>query len=211
MCGIAGIISLKQEIDPSKKVVIENMTNVLKHRGPDSKGFYYHGRCFLGNTRLAIIDPSEKSNLPMSDSEDEIILCYNGEISNFKELKKEYRLDEKYRFKGASDSEVLIYLYKELGIDFIQKLSGMFAFCLLDKRNGKAFLVRDFYGIIPLFYKIDGSEIYFASEIKAFFEVPLFSKQINHEAIYHFFSLAYIPGNATPFHDINEMRGGGDD
>ena len=166
MCGIAGVIGVENNLDVSLKSVVSNMTNVLKHRGPDNTGFYSDEKVMLGNTRLAIIDPSAKSNLPMSDKNDQVWICYNGEVSNFKQLKKEYKLEEKYQFKGESDTEVLIYLYLELGIDFIKVLSGMFAFCLFDKRNNKAFLVRDFYGIIPIFYRIDQGKIYFASEIK---------------------------------------------
>jgi len=208
MCGIAGIIALNNNLTSEDKVTVESMTAVLKHRGPDNKGFHFSRNCFLGNTRLAIIDPSEQSNLPLADSEEQIWICYNGEVSNFKELKKKYNLENKYQFKGHSDTEVLLYLYKELGINFINELSGMFAFCLLDKLNNKAYLVRDFYGIIPLFYKIESDKIYFASEIKSFLEIPSFKKEINKEAIYHFFSLAYIPGNNTPFVGVEEMRGG---
>lgn len=208
MCGIAGILALNKALNNDDKHTIENMTGVLKHRGPDSKGFHFDNKCFLGNTRLAIIDPGEQSNLPMSSEDESVWIAYNGEVSNFKELKKEFKLKQKYAFKGESDTEVLLYLYLELGIDFIKKLSGMFAFCLFDKRKNKAFIVRDFYGIIPLFYKITPERIYFASEIKSFLEIPNFKKEINKEAIYHFFSLAYIPENNTPFVGLEELRGG---
>lgn len=208
MCGIAGILSLEKTLLEEDKRTIQNMTHVLKHRGPDSKGFHYSSNCFFGNTRLAIIDPTENSKLPMCTQDEQVWIAYNGEVSNFKQLKKQYKLEEKYQFKGSSDTEVLLYLYLELGIDFINKLSGMFAFCLYDKPNNKAFLVRDFYGIIPLFYKVYDNKIYFASEIKSILETPNFNKNINKEAIYHFFSLAYIPGKSTPFTDIEELRGG---
>ncbi|NBX81043.1 MAG: asparagine synthetase B, partial [Flavobacteriales bacterium] len=201
MCGIAGIIGLNTVLNQKDKETVERMTSSLKHRGPDSKGFHFEEKCFLGNTRLAIIDSSERSNLPMSDSNEKIWICYNGEVSNFRELKKKYKLEEKYTFKGTSDTEVLIYLYKELGIDFIQELSGMFAFCLYDFHKSKCYLVRDFYGIIPLFYTFLNGKIYFASEIKAFLEIQEFKREINKESIFHFFSLAYIPGNNTPYHN----------
>lgn len=208
MCGIAGILSLKNNLMEAEKNTLQNMTHVLKHRGPDSKGFYYSNQCFLGNTRLAIIDPSENSNLPMSTQDNQVWIAYNGEVSNFKQLKQQYKLEDKYKFKGNSDTEVLLYLYMEFGIDFIKLLSGMFAFCLFDSKKNKAYLVRDFYGIIPLFYRIEDSKIYFASEIKSILETPNFDKKINKEAIYHFFSLAYIPEKNTPYSNIEELRGG---
>lgn len=208
MCGIAGIINLKSTLNLEDKDTIVRMTNSLRHRGPDSRGFHFNEKCFLGNTRLAIIDPTENSNLPMSDTTEQVWICYNGEVSNFRELKKKYKLEEKYSFKGTSDTEVLIYLYKEFGIDFIQELTGMFAFCICDFQKEKCYLVRDFYGIIPLFYTFLNGKLYFASEIKSFLEIPEFKREINKEAIFHFFSLAYIPGNNTPYQNLEEMRGG---
>ena len=126
----------------------------------------------------------------------------------FLELKEKYRLSEKYKFKGTSDTEVMIYLYKELGISFLNELSGMFAFCLVDLKKKKTWLVRDFFGIIPLFYRIKENKIYFASEIKAFYEINTFNKFLDYHSIYHFLPLLIFQEKYCPFKEIHEMRGG---
>ncbi|MCY4643455.1 MAG: asparagine synthase (glutamine-hydrolyzing), partial [Bacteriovoracales bacterium] len=137
-----------------------------------------------------------------------VVLCYNGEVSNYIELKKKYKLGDKYHFKGSSDSEVLIYLYKERGIEFVSELTGMFSFCLYDKALKKAWLVRDFFGINPHFYAVSKENIYFASEIKALLEVPGLNLDINRQGIFDFLTFAYIPGAQTPYLGIKELRNG---
>ena len=208
MCGIAGYVSLGKTVNEQITENIKRMTLSLRHRGPDWQGYYHNENIALGNARLTIIDPSKNANLPMSCNDGDVWICYNGEVSNFRELKKKYRLEEDYLFKTSSDTEVIIYLYKKLGIEFLNELSGMFAFCLFDKRKYKVYIVRDFYGILPLYVNINTNGLYFASEIKAFLEIPEFQKTINHTAIHHFFSLAYIPDSLTPFKDIQELKGG---
>jgi|GEM_PF-178865 len=208
MCGVAGIIALNQDLTPSDFETVQQMALRVTHRGPSQQGFFENPRCMLGNTRLSIIDRSNNSSLPLSNREGSVWICYNGEVSNFKELRERYRLTSKYDFRGHSDTEVLVYLYQELGIDFLKELSGMFAFCLLDLRKRKAFIVRDFYGINPMFYMEKNGKLYFGSELKLFHEIPEFDDAINYEAMFHYFSLAYIPGNRTPYKDIEEMRGG---
>lgn len=208
MCGISGFLNLSSNISETIHSSVIAMTNLLAHRGPDSTNFYNDDFVSFGNTRLAINDISSNADLPMSSHEEDVWLCYNGEISNFKQLKQKYKLTEKYPFKSHSDSEVIIYLYKELGISFLNELSGMFALCLYDKRKQKAYLVRDFYGILPLFYHQTSEGIYFASEIKALLEIPTIKRTVNKTAIHHFFSLAYIPDNLTPFSDITELKAG---
>jgi asparagine synthase (glutamine-hydrolysing) len=208
MCGVAGIVSLKNDLTRDDMSVVTNMTKLITHRGPSQQGHFEHHRCMLGNARLAIIDPSENSRLPMSNEDGTIWISYNGEVSNFKELKKKHKLEEKYNFKGYSDTEVLVYLYQELGIDFLKELSGMFAFGLLDLRKNKAFIIRDFYGINPMFWMEKNGKMYFASEMKAFHEIPEFNDAINHEAMYHYFTLAYLPGDRTPYKEVHEMREG---
>ncbi len=208
MCGIAGAISLNNNVTNQDNLNVKSMTSMLTHRGPDATGFYHDTNVSFGNTRLAIIDTSVSANLPMSSEDEDVWLCYNGEISNFKQLRQKHKLDESFHFKTTSDTEVIIYLYKKLGISFLDELSGMFAFCLYDKRQQKAYIVRDFYGILPLFYYEKNDTIYFASEIKSLLEIPGLKKDINTTAIHHFFSLAYIPDALTPFKDITELKAG---
>ncbi len=208
MCGISGLISLNNELTDNDYSTVKRMSDSISHRGPDQQKIKKFDKIILANNRLKIMDLNDRSSLPMSSNDGSIWICYNGEISNFRELKDKYKLLDKYDFKGTSDTEVMIYLYKELGISFLNELSGMFAFCLVDLKKKKTWVVRDFFGIIPLFYRIKENKIYFASEIKAFYEISSLDKSLDYHSIYHYFTLAYIPGKNTPFKEVNEMRGG---
>ena len=208
MCGIAGYIKLTNEPTAATQEAVGRMASVIRHRGPDSSGAFQNEHISIANTRLSIIDISANANLPMHSSDGSVWICYNGEISNFKELRAKYKLEEKYPFRSTSDTEVIIYLYKLLGISFLNELSGMFAFCLYDRDLQKVYIVRDFYGILPLFVSFRDGGIYFASEIKAFLEIPGFNAHLNPTAIHHFFSLAYIPDSLTPYKEIRELKGG---
>src|SRR3989339_2099733 len=167
MCGIAGILSLGARLDEKDRCDVRRMTQILRHRGPDAIGFCDGEKYLLGNTRLKIIDLSERADLPMADSSGKILIAYNGEVTNFIELRRDYRLDDKYRFRPSSDTEVLLALYRELGIGFIDRLSGIFAFTLVDEEKGKSWVVRDFFGTRPLFTMEKNRRFYFASEIKS--------------------------------------------
>ena len=208
MCGIAGILSLGPDIDDRDRREARAMTACLRHRGPDSMGFDDTPRTAVGNARLNIIDLSANASLPMSGADGRVCIAYNGEVTNFRELRKEFRLDDRHRFRSSSDTEVLVHLYEELGIGFLKHLSGMFAMCLIDKKESKAWLIRDQYGIRPLFFMVANGRLYFASEIKSFFETRAFEPEIDREAMSHFFSLAYIPGASTPFSRVKELQGG---
>lgn len=207
MCGIAGIIS-PNKIQKTDVTDGKRMTSVLRHRGPDQTGDHYDGNCYFGNTRLKIIDLSDSGNLPMSNNDRSLVLAYNGEITNFKDLKEQFRLEEKYKFRSKTDTEVLLLLYEELGIKFLEQLSGQFAFALYDKKKNKIFIVRDQFGIRPVFYMRKNDKFYFASEIKSFLEISDFNKTVDQQAVYDYFSLIYIPGVRTPFKNIKELDGG---
>ena len=208
MCGISGIISLKRELNDNDYSTVKRMSDSISHRGPDQQKIQKFSKIVLANNRLKIMDLDDRSALPMSSEDGSIWICYNGEISNFRELNDKYNLSSKYNFKGTSDTEVMIYLYKELGISFLNELSGMFGFCLVDLKKKKTWIVRDFFGIIPVFYRIKEDKIYFGSEIKAFYEINSFDRSLDYHSIYHYFTLAYIPGKYTPFKELNELRGG---
>jgi asparagine synthase (glutamine-hydrolysing) len=207
MCGIAGIVSLDSTLDETAFDHTRRMTEILKHRGPDATGYHVDDRCVLGNTRLKILDLSDDANLPMTSGDGSIVIAYNGEVTNFRELITEFDLERKHHFRTTSDTEVLIHLYEELGIDFVNQLSGMFAFALLDKRTQKAYIVRDFFGIRPVFFMVKNGRMHFASEIKSFLQLPYFDDALNKEAIFHYFGLAYIPDRLTPFRDVEELMG----
>lgn len=208
MCGICGVVSLGPVLDDRDGAAARRMAAMLRHRGPDGEGFLADSHAVLGNTRLRITDPSPNGDLPMSDPEGDVWLGYNGEITNFTELKERFDLVRKRSFRSSSDAEVLLYLYKELGLDLLRHVTGMFAFCLYDRKAGRAYIVRDFFGLRPVFYAVHGRRLYFASEIKALLEIPGLSLDLDREAFFHYFSLAYIPGDKTPFAGIRELEAG---
>ena len=208
MCGIAGVVGLGDDLRATDRVTVRRMTRLLRHRGPDSSGYHDGRRVSLGNTRLSILDLSDAGALPMPTADGKVWIAYNGEVTNFKELQREHGLRQKYPFRSTSDTEVLLYLYEELGIDFVKKLTGQFAFVLYDSRVGKVWIVRDFFGIRPMFFMKTPDRLYFGSEIKALTTAPEFDTSVDTEGLYHFFSLAYIPGRHTPFECVEELLGG---
>ena len=122
MCGISGIISLKRELNDNDYSTVKRMSDSINHRGPDQQKIQKFSKIVLANNRLKIMDLDDRSGLPMSSEDGSIWICYNGEISNFRELNDKYNLSSKYNFKGTSDTEVMIYLYKELGISFLNEI-----------------------------------------------------------------------------------------
>jgi asparagine synthase (glutamine-hydrolysing) len=244
MCGIAGIISLKDK--PIEVGCIKSMCDVISHRGPDdagyfvaqsgkqqSKGIFYfqnftdkefssvspmlpvidseHGQrelsnnkwdIFLGHRRLSIIDPSPAGHQPMSDLSKNIWLIYNGEIYNFRELRKE--LEEKgYEFCSRTDTEVIVCAYMEWGIDCVNKFNGMFAFALWDNHKKELYLARDRYGIKPLYYTILNDVIVFASEIKAVLAYKDYRREVNIDALNEYFTFQNLFRYETMFKDIS--------
>ena len=208
MCGIAGIISFDKPCDDRDRQDNKAMTEILRHRGPSHTGYFESSNCLVGNARLAITDTDHRSDLPMQSEDGEILIAYNGFVSNFLELKQKYGLAAKYDFRGNSDTEVLLNLYRNNGIDFVKELNGMFGIFIFDKRKNKAWLVRDLFGIKPVFYFQQGSKFYFASELKAICQLQNFSPVLNEESIFHYFTLAYIPGVLTPYKNVHELRPG---
>lgn len=209
MCGIAGLVNLKgQEINDIDSLLVKNMTQVIKHRGPDQQGFFQDKLLAFGNARLSIIDPTPQGDLPITSSCGNYTLCYNGEVSNYQELAQKHSLKDKYSFKGSSDSEVLLYLYAELGDKCLDELSGMFAFSLFDKKNNRVLIARDFYGINPLFYLHTQDQFLFGSEIKSLLEYSSLKRDVNTLALYDYFTMAYVPGRNTIYKEIEEVRNG---
>ena len=196
------------QLDGADRDAVVRMTSVLKHRGPDDWGVHFGARYALGSTRLSVNDLSDAGNMPMSSEDGSVVLTYNGEITNFRELAVEFRLSEQVPLRSTSDTEVLLRLYELLGIDCVKHLSGYFAFCLVDRKLGKTFVVRDQFGARPVFYRVDDQRLHIASELKSFFEVPGFSPDLDAEGLNHYFSLAYIPGHHTPYREVRELDGG---
>jgi len=203
MCGIAGVYGYN--LNREDEDLVLEMIKSLEHRGPDNIGIYVSKNCILGHARLSILDLSPNANQPMVDSKEEVVVTFNGEIYNFKELRK--NLEKKYSFKTTnSDTETIIYAYKEWGIDFIKYLNGMFAIGLYDKKRNKLFLIRDRFGKKPIYYVIKDNKIYFASEIKAFLKSNLIKKSINIEGLYHFLTYLTVYPPQTLFKDVYKVK-----
>jgi asparagine synthase (glutamine-hydrolysing) len=203
MCGIFGIFGFQNNcLEKAQSALVS-----LIHRGPDQAGEWYEPGIYLGHRRLSIIDLSENGKQPMIDNEQKVVLCVNGEIYNYQELKEE--LIGKYPFKSKSDSEVILYGYKEWGIDkLIERLDGMFTFALYDKRKGILYLCRDRFGKKPLFYSTINNQLIFASEIKALFEYAPSLKVFSKDGIYDWM---YHRGNnskETIYYNISQLSPG---
>ncbi|MBN2443779.1 MAG: asparagine synthase (glutamine-hydrolyzing) [Spirochaetales bacterium] len=209
MCGFVGLLNLKSKRNNEQlENIITEMAGFIKHRGPDAFGLYHSGPCFLAHQRLSIIDLSNSGKQPMSNEDKSVWIAYNGETYNFKDLKLDYKLGEKHHFKSKADTEVIIHLYEELGIDVLKHLNGMYAFALWDDKKKSLLLARDPFGIKPLFYTISGGVLCFASELKALISFPDYTPGPSLEALYHFLSYDYVPDTHTAFAGIKELRPG---
>ena len=213
MCGICGKISLNSN-RPVDSDLIGRMARALSHRGPEDEGFYFfqtEERPFvsvaLGHRRLKIIDLSERAHQPLSDETGKIWVVFNGEIYNYRELRAEL-LQKGHPFRSSSDTEVLVHLYKEEGIDCVKRLDGMFAFALWDETKKLLLLARDPVGKKPLFYTENSQGVAFASELKALLKDLDFRKEIDDEAIDEYLSLHYIPGPRTIFQGVKKLLPG---
>jgi len=204
MCGIAGIFLFNQDHIDSLNSVKE-MTRVLAHRGPDDNGYFFDERVSLGHRRLSIIDLSNNARQPMFNEDESLALVFNGEIYNFKELRK--FLEEKgHLFKSVSDSEVILHLYEEYGVECTKYLEGMFAFSIFDLNKKTLYLARDRVGEKPLYYIKNSNGFYFSSEIKSFFKLNFFKKKLSPQGIHAYFNNIQIPAPQTIFDDVKKLR-----
>ena len=181
------------------------MTNAISHRGPDGEGHYIDGFLGLGHRRLAIIDLSPAGHQPMISANKRFILSYNGEIYNFQELRIELeRLG--HQFFSKTDSEVVLNAWVAWGEDCIHYFNGMFAFSVWDKQKKTLFLVRDRYGIKPLYYGFWGNTLLFGSEQKAILEAPVARKVIDKKALLEYFTFQNIFTNRTLLENIKLLQ-----
>ncbi|MEX0651987.1 MAG: asparagine synthase (glutamine-hydrolyzing) [Candidatus Paceibacterota bacterium] len=195
MCGISGFNWKDEE-------KITSMMQSLSHRGPDADGIFVDENVSLAHNRLSIIDLSADANQPMFDNTGELAVVFNGEIYNFRELKKE--LEEVYEFKTRSDTEVILAGYTVWGKDVVRRLNGMFGFAIWDKRSGELFCARDHAGIKPFYYFWDGARFIFASEIKAILKHDM-ERTINPDAFNHYMRVLYVPEPMTMIKNIYKL------
>ena len=200
MCSIFGF-------NWEDKNLTQRMLSILQHRGPDGKGYITDKQMTIGSNRLRIIDISKKADPPLSNEQGDLHLVFNGEIYNFKKLKA-YLQRKGHEFKTETDSEVVLHLYEEEGKNCLNKLNGMFAFCIYDSAKKEFFLARDPIGIKPLYYYFKKSKFLFASEIKALLEYKGLDKSLDYSSIKDYMSFRYVPGKGTFFENIKKLLPG---
>lgn len=208
MCGILGSVSKEYISDK----VIENSLSKIRHRGPNDSGYSRYssnnlGSIFFGHTRLAILDLSNNGAQPMSSPDLNIHIVFNGEIYNFKEIRKELHRNG-YSFKSNSDTEVIISAYKEWGIKCVEKFIGMFSFAIFDQSMDKIYVVRDRLGIKPLYYFWDNINFAFSSELKAMLKLPFFKKEVDPDSLSLYTNFQYIPAPFSIYKNTFKLNPG---
>ena len=206
MCGIVGIVSGKQE-----EKTLENMLEIQAYRGPDDMGVWVEKVkdkfVHLGHNRLSILDLSPLGHQPMVSDCGDFIIVYNGEVYNFKSIRKELQ-ELGVKFKSNSDTEVILYAFREWGIDCVEKFIGMFAIAILDKKSTKLTLIRDRAGVKPLYYYFYDNTFLFSSELKSFYQHPNFKKELNKSILPYYFQFGYIPAPHTIFKNCYKLEPG---
>ncbi len=205
MCGICGIYNA-QSGEPVSAELLAHMTNAISHRGPDDSGSYLDGPLGLGFARLSIIDLSG-GHQPMSNEMGDIWLVFNGEIWNYKQLRKEL-LEKGHQFRTNSDTETIVHAYEEYGVDCIARLHGMFSFAIWDAPRRRLLLARDRAGKKPLYYTHLNGNLLFGSEIKSLLHHPDVKRKADTQALADFLSVRYVPGPATLFANIYKVLPG---
>jgi asparagine synthase (glutamine-hydrolysing) len=209
MCGISGIITTDGvPLDPK---TIEEMTERLRHRGPDDGGVWLGGggdvQVGLGARRLSIIDTSARGHMPMVSADGRLRITYNGEVYNFKEIRRELE-SLGHIFKSGTDTEVVLTAYGQWGVNCLQRFNGMFAFAIWDERDHSLFIARDRLGVKPLHYATWAGNFAFASEIKSLLTIPSLPREIDLEAIDLYLSFRVIPQPYTIFRSVRKLAPG---
>jgi len=198
MCGIAGFIGFKNNFE-----LAENANIIQMHRGPDNEQVWHDDYIALAHRRLSIIDLTEAGNQPFV--KDNLVIVFNGEIYNYKELHQKLEKEKKVTFKSASDTEVLLEMYRNYGPACLQYLSGMFAFAIYDRDNKTTFIARDHFGIKPLFYSIINEAFAFSSELKTLTNIPGFVKAINAKSLVSCLNYLWVSGKETMFENCFKL------
>jgi asparagine synthase (glutamine-hydrolysing) len=203
MCGITGKLSLNGP-DPVDFELLRQMAAMIRHLGPDDEGVFVDAPVGLASRRLTIIDLSPQGHQPMSNEDGSVWIVFNGEIYNFQGLRDDL-ISKGHHFRSRSDTEVVVHLYEEHGVDCLQRLRGMFAFAIWDSHNRTLFLARDRLGKKPLFYYSDGSIFLFASEPKAILLDPAVPAEPDLEAIHYYLTYQYVPSPLSAFRGFWEL------
>jgi len=200
MCGIAGIHAPSGGADPE---LVRAMTARLRHRGPDGEGYHAAERIALGMRRLAIIDP-EHGHQPLLNEAGDIVVLFNGEIYNQLELRR-WVEERGHRLRSNSDGEVIPHLYEELGPAFVERLNGIFGIAIWDERSGTLHLMRDKFGVKPLYWARVGGRVSFASELKALLVDEALPRDIDLKAIDEYLTFRFVPAPRTLFEHVRKL------
>jgi asparagine synthase (glutamine-hydrolysing) len=211
MCGIVGLLDRRAETpEATLRANVAAMADTLAHRGPDGSGIWVDAQAgvALGHRRLAIIDLSPSGQQPMISADDRYVISYNGEVFNFRELRAELEAAGRH-FRGSSDTEVIVEACAAWGLaTTVQKLIGMFAFALWDRRDRSLSLVRDRLGIKPLYYRADGRSLMFGSELKALRACPGWRPELDRDALAAYLRAAYVPAPQTIYRGVRKLMPG---
>jgi asparagine synthase (glutamine-hydrolysing) len=202
MCGIAGVYN--RTGGPVPPDLLRRMSDAIAHRGPDGEGQYADGPVGLANRRLAIIDPHPEGDQPMSDATGQFVITYNGEVYNFRELRRELE-SRGHRFRSSGDTEVVLRAYEEWGEEFAGRLDGMFALAVWDARTATVLLARDRIGKKPLFYSVQDGRMTFGSEIKALLACPWIRPEPDLARVAELFAFGYVPHPRTLYEGIEQV------
>ena len=202
MCGFVGFVDKTKDKDKT----IKKMADLIKHRGPDSDGYYTDADIALGFRRLSIID-LEGGTQPIYNEEKDKLIFFNGEIYNYKYLKEDL-IEKGHKFSTNTDTEVVLHGYEEYKEDFLLMLRGMFAFVIYDLKTKELFGARDFYGIKPLYYAKMKDSFMFGSEIKSFLAHPKFKKELNRDMLEQYLTFQYSVGTDTFFKNVYKLTPG---
>ena len=202
MCGFVGFC----DDSKNKKKIIRDMADIIKHRGPDSDGYYVDNNIALGFRRLSIID-LDKGSQPIFNEDKDKVIVFNGEIYNYKEIREELK-SKGHKFSTNTDTEVILHGYEEFKEDILNKLRGMFAFVIYDIKEKSLFGARDFYGIKPFYYYYDNENFLFGSEIKSFLGSPNFKKELNKDMLSQYLTFQCSIGEDTFFKNTYKLLPG---
>jgi asparagine synthase (glutamine-hydrolysing) len=205
MCGIAGV--LERSGEPVALELLKRMGDAIAHRGPDGEGQFADGAVGLANRRLAIIDPNPEGDQPLTDATGELVITYNGEVYNYRELRAELEGLGR-RFRTQTDTEVVLNAYAEWGQKAVERFNGMFAFAIWNPRGRELFLARDRYGVKPLYYADLSGTFLFGSEIKAMLEHPELSPSVSFPHLLEYFTFQNIFTDGTLFADVKMFPAG---
>jgi len=203
MCGITGKIFFDKarKVDPT---VLKNMSDTIRHRGPDDEGFYIDDNVGLGFRRLSIID-LVTGHQPLANEDETIWIVFNGEIYNYKEL-QENLIRQGHIFRTKSDTETIVHLYEQYGTDCLQYLRGMFGFAIWDGRKKRLFCARDRFGIKPLYYYVDNEKLVFGSEIKTILKAGNIDRALSYDALDSYMAYGYITSDLSIYKNIKKLQ-----